>query len=369
MPNPALIATVVAGGRTFSAWQSIEIARRYNDAVSRMQLEVAEFVDSSQGWSSLQLMPGKPAQGYLAGQLAITGQVSVRQAVYNKETHLVRIVVSSNTMPLTISTVNSNPGQYRGYTWLQLAQAVAGKVGVNVKLLSGTDKTFARVSETPGEMRFQFMERLARMRNFYLRDDQNGNFVATQGVGGVVATLVEGQNIEAAEIIFRNNEYANPAKMIGANIGGSASGVWGGQACDISATVTSPNMPANVPETIPASEPCDQVDVQLGAMRVAAENLAQYVTGTITVFGWLLPNGSLWIDQVGNQVTIYSPMLAPVQSLTLAIKGVVCRQNNETGTQTLIELCLPGALGAPGMALSAPGAAAPAFPPELGIAQ
>jgi prophage tail gpP-like protein len=360
MPNPALIATVVAGGQTYSAWESIEIERRYDDVISHMRLTVAEFINGPYSniatrllgttpgtWSSVQLMPGTPAQGYLAGQLAITGQVCVRQAAYDKESHGVQIVVASSTQPLIPSTVDNNPGQYSNQTWQQLASAVAGKVGVNVKLLSGTDKVFPRVSETPGETRLQFIERLARMRNLYLRDDQSGNLIATQGVGSTAPTaLVEGGNIKKAQIVFRNDEYGNPAKTILANIGGSSTGTGMGPARDIIATVTSPNMPTNTPQTVPGEEPGDQIDAQMRAARQAAWNLATYINGSITVFGWLLSDASLWINQVGNLVPIYSPMLAPVQPLILAIKGVVHRQSNQEGTETVIEVCDPGALGA-----------------------
>lgn len=366
MPNPTQIATVVADGQIYSAWQSIEISRRIESSISHMELTVAEFGGDGQGWSSLQLMPGMPAKGYLAGQLAITGQVSVRQAAYNAEAHLVRIVVASNTQPLRTSTVDGRPGQYQNYTWLQIAQAVAGKVGVNVRLLSGADRAFPRVSETIGEMRFQFIERLSRMRNFYLSDDENGNLVATQGTGALVASLVEGKNIKAAEIAFRNDDYSNPATAIGANIGGSATGFWGDPARDPSATVTSPNMPANTPLTVPAEEPGDQIDMQMRAARQAAWHLAKYVEGTITVQGWQLDDGSLWISHLRDLVTVVSPMLAPVPSLTLAIKGVTHRQSDENGTETVLELCLPGGIGQPGQALSTGGVAPPAFPPMLG---
>lgn len=346
MPNPAQIATVIAGGQTYAAWESMEIERRYDDCISHMRLTAAEFVNKGQGFSSLQLMPGTAATGYLAGQLAITGKVCARQPTYDKNGHAVQIVVASLTQPLTCSTVDGNPGQYSGYTWLQLAQAVAGKVGVDIVLLSGIDKVFPRVSETPGELRYQFIERLARLRNLYLRDDQKGNLCATQGVGRAVGTaLVEGQNIKAAQILFRDDEYGNPIRTIAANIGGSSTGLWGNQTL-VSATVSTPGMPANTPQTFPMTEPGDQIDAQWYAARIAAWNLATYINGSITVFGWQLRDGSLWINHIGDLVPIVSPMLAPVPSLTLAIKGVVSRQNNESGTETVIELCDPGALGA-----------------------
>ena len=56
--------------------------------------------------------------------------------------------------------------------------------------------------------------------------------------------------------------------------------------------------------------------------------------GTITVPGWLMDDGSLWIRHVGEQVTIFSPMLFPHRSATLFIKGVTHRQSDGEGTVT-----------------------------------
>lgn len=362
MPPPQEIATVSAGGRIYDAWESVQIFRRFGDVISHMTLVVAENSSGNLGGAALQLMPGMAATGSLGGKLAISGEVCVRQVSYDKATHSAQIIVASKTVALSASTVDGTPGFYQNYSLAQIAAAVAGKVGVGFQLLGspqGADKPFPRVSEHIGESRFDFIARLAQLRNLYLRDDGKGSLLASRGVGGTVATLVEGGNIEAAQLTLRNDEYGNPIRAIGDNFAGSLTTTDDNAARDVTATVTSPNMPANTPATVAMPQPGDNQDAAMYAARVAAWNLAQYIDGVITVPGWFIDGGDLWLDQVGNLVTIKSPMLIPGGNITLAIKGVVSLQDNEGGTLSKIEVCDPGSLGALDRIQSSGGATLP----------
>jgi prophage tail gpP-like protein len=198
MPRPEEVATIVAGGQRYEFWESVEIERYFGSSVSLMRFTAAEPGDSKHGWASLRLMPGELAQGYLAGQLAISGVVQIRQAAFDAKNHAVEITVASYTQETTASTVDGAPGQYLNSTFRQIASAVCGKVGVVVKIddVPGADKPFERVSEHIGETRFQFLERLGRMRNLHPCDDSSGALVFGRGaVNGPGAMLVEGGNI------------------------------------------------------------------------------------------------------------------------------------------------------------------------------
>jgi prophage tail gpP-like protein len=303
----------------------------------------------------------------------ISGKVTARQAAYDKSQHSVLIVVSSQTVLLNSSTVDSAPGFYQNYTLAQIAQAVTGKVGVGFQLQGsppGADKPFPRVSEHIGEMRFDFLSRLAAMRNLYLRDDGKGTLVATRGVGGTIATLNEGganRNITSASLTLRDDEFGNPVRVVGDNFAGSQTTIDDNAARDVSATVTSPNVPPDRPQTVGMPQPGDNQDASMYAARVAAYNIATYIDGQIIVPGWLLDSGDLWIEHVGDLVSLNSPMLLPSGPIALAIKGVVHRQDSENGTETVIEVCDPGALGS--TAVISTGADAPGAFPEIAPAQ
>jgi prophage tail gpP-like protein len=79
---------------------------------------------------------------------------------------------------------------------------------------------------------------------------------------------------------------------------------------------------------------------------MALINLQQFDV-TATVQGWLTPSGSLWSNFLGQGVSINSPMIIPVGTLstTLLIKGVRHMQDSEGGTRTELVLCLPQGLG------------------------
>jgi len=51
----------------------------------------------------------------------------------------------------------------------------------------------------------------------------------------------------------------------------------------------------------------------------------------ITVQGWLMDNGSLWINNLRIPVTIDSPMLVPVNPFNLLLRGVKHMQSSENG--------------------------------------
>lgn len=370
-PNLNLIATVIAAGQKYTTWESIEIEKRYEDVFVHMRLECAEMVDvrGASGLSALRLKPGDPAQGYLGDQLAVTGNVSLRQTTYDKNTHSVFIVVASQTNGLSPSTVDGKPGFYKNYNFSQIANAVANPVGVQVIVKgnpASASKPFPRVSEHIGETRLQLIARIAAMRNLYLLPDEFGNLLATQGVGDNVAALVEGKNIEAARLTLRNDEYTNPIHTIGQNFAGSLTTTDDEAARDVTATVNATpeqgagNAP-NRPETQLLPHPGDNQDAAWYAARVAAQSLAMYIQGQIVVPGWFMNNGDLWMKHVGDLVTVYSPMLVPTDTITLAIKGVVHRQNNGDGSQSIIEVCDPGSLGAQGR-INTDGQGGDAFP-------
>jgi len=68
----------------------------------------------------------------------------------------------------------------------------------------------------------------------------------------------------------------------------------------------------------------------------------------ITVPGWQMSDGSLWIEHLGDEMSIFCPMMFPTDRETLALRGASHRQNNDRGTITVLEFCLPRAISAGG---------------------
>jgi prophage tail gpP-like protein len=337
MPNPLETAMVIAGGMQYTNWTNVAVERSYDQVVAHATLTVVEGPIKSGTMgpiTALRLSVGTPVTVLLAGQLAITGQVTVRQPSYSAEAHGVQLVVSSLTQNVTISTVDAAPGQYLNQNLQSIASAVFGKVGVGFSIVGsppGANKLFPRISEQIGETRFTFIERLGRMRNLHLIDDGKGSCLATREPGGMAAQLIEGQNILRARAIMSINDSAESLTAVG-----QAPPMPMGGMGDMSSTATTtvPDVKLTRPVKFACEINADNADCAMRANHELDQTKFDQLECTITVRDWLMPGGDLWINHVNDQVTVDSPMLFPDNVATLYIRGVVHRQSSEEGTTT-----------------------------------
>jgi hypothetical protein len=96
MPSPTRIATLIAGGQNYTGWITVAVERNYDTVVAHATFTLAEgpAISGTMGPPVLRLAVGTAATVFLAGRLALTGYITVRQS-YNDRMHGVQIVVSS----------------------------------------------------------------------------------------------------------------------------------------------------------------------------------------------------------------------------------------------------------------------------------
>jgi prophage tail gpP-like protein len=366
LPNLNLTATIVANGQTFPGWESIEIWREFaGGGYSFMKFRAAEKTDGGLiPISSQSLDVGDPANGYLCGQLVITGHVMSRQVVFDRATHAVEIIVVSNTQSLEAGTVQGKPGQYVGQTIQQISSSVAGLVGVNVRLLgdlSGTEVVFPRISEHIGERLIDFIARLAGWRNLHVTDDEQGNLCLVRGQAGgqSVAQLQEGRNLEMCRMVKNNQWGADPVIQVAQSAGNDT--INGTAASQNAITKSNPNYVGPQRTMVVLG---DNVGGK-NEMQMALNQTLSKVTATMwevvaTVPGWQMDDGSLWILKcipAVTPITIYSPMLEPKNPNinNLVVKGVKHMQDSQQGTRTEVTVCLAASLGSdPALQTGAP---------------
>jgi len=58
-----------------------------------------------------------------------------------------------------------------------------------------------------------------------------------------------------------------------------------------------------------------------------------------------MDDGTLWINNLREAITINSPMLVPKNPFTLLLRGVKHLQDSEEGTRTELNLCIPRGIG------------------------
>lgn len=380
-PIPAT-ATLIVNGQKFSFWESVIVERVIGPPVTHATFEVAEQPGSTltQGIGSWRIGPGDAAIVSLADQPVMGAAViDMRQIYFDAGVHHVQIRVYSITQNVVTSTVDAKPGQYTNSTFIQIAGAAAGKVGINVKLIgnpSGADKPFERVSEHVGQPIIDFVSGLAQLRNLHMTDDANGNWVFLRGDTSTAAgglTLTEGVNILKARGILENNQLVPKVDTVGQNFGNDTH--WGEDAQNVFAFSQGQTLLTGVPaqrkQTLPMPMHGDKQDAQMYADHERSINELTSLNIVVTVPGWIAPDGQLWINKVGaiapQQITLNSPMIWPTnlgKSQTVFLKGVKHKQNSSEGTVTELELCNQAGLGGADVVDTNPAAPDPSAPPQ-----
>jgi prophage tail gpP-like protein len=243
------------------------------------------------------------------------------------------------------ATVDHTKGEFKGYTLSQIANSVLAPYKTKFSIkgdTSGMDKPFEKVNVLFGETVFAFIERLCRMRNVYLLTDISGDLVGYRldNATKTVADLQEGRNILAASAVFDYTGAFSEIQSQGQRPGNDQH--FGDAARDTSATVKNSSVQEQVPLVFAAEMPGDQADMRMRAQHENGYNLADQLTVQITVQGWFRDENSLWLEHIGDPVSVYSPLLFTNDRINLAIQSVNSTQG-PAGTFSQLTLVLPGA--------------------------
>jgi prophage tail gpP-like protein len=345
MANPAEICIVNANGQNYDIFETVEVHRSAVDIIDHALLTVSELTTGGTKLSDLKLAPGDSASITLGGVQAMTGNVYLRQAAYDANTHAVQIGIVSHSQAVMRTSVDGAPGQYVNQTIQQIGSACFGKVGVGFNVMgspSGADLPFERVSEPIGSTRFAFIENLCRLRNLHMVDDGKGNINAFRGAQSVAAPLQEGINILKARLLLKADEYVEDLTGLAQNFGKGAPGA------QVQATGNADNpvgaaMGGNF--KFIAENAADQPSLQMRVNHQVDNVNYRTVDGAVTVQGWFIADGDLWMNYVPADVTVYSPMLIPGNTGSFIIKEVIHRQSTAEGSTTDILITNANGLG------------------------
>lgn len=336
-------AEVEVNGQRYADWESVSVTRSGRELASSFLFTAASPIESAPNWAGLKLAIGDHAQIYLAGRRVISGRIRVRQPAYDDKQHGLQVGGSSLNATIARATVKAEPGEYKNYSLTQIANSVLKPVGVRFYLkgeTSGADKAFERVNVQVGETIFALIERLCRFRNVFLFDDVDGNIIGYRLGRGArsVADLEEGRNIKAASAVFN---YEGGFSEVEAKLQTSGTNDrFGDEARDISGKVKNTAIRDYAPLVFVGEMPGDQQDAQMRAQHENAENIGTMVNVTIVVQGWHRDDDSLWLENIGETVTVYSPMLFTNDRMTLAVQEVTSQQS-AAGTTSILSLVLP----------------------------
>lgn len=344
--NPNEIATLVVGGIYYSDWETCWVQHRWKDPYQYFRFTAAERDPIVPLWDKIQFKPGDRCAIYLAGRLAVTGIILVRQVAYEANSHGVSLQGKGNGWELTGSVLpeDGDGGNFKG-DLISIVEQVLRPTSVRLGEIIGSISGIPfnppdGVHFQQGETRWAFLERLARDRNVDLSTNKNGDLVLVGPHGPrLSAVLHEGENIFSAQVVINAEDAYSYVFITGQTRPSDEQN--GPAASELRSKAVPPGAsPFARPLLVPIEHPVkSQAEVDLRAIKEARWSGTK-IDADIVVYGWLDPRGKLW--QAGTEVEIYSPMIPMGQGLSdkymLTIVTATFTQDSNGGTRTSLHL-------------------------------
>jgi prophage tail gpP-like protein len=337
MINPAKEElTIVTGGVVLGGWLSSRVTRGVERMPSSFICELTERFPGQVSQAPVQ--PGASCQIYLSSDLILTGYIDVYRPAYDGERHTVTIAGRSKCEDFVDSAID---GSKPRISWVFTA-ATVGDAATRIGNLFGItvskpDGDFAiplpqTFPISPGLTAYALLEEICRTAGCLLWDDANGNLVISAlGTTRAGSALVEGQNVEAAEVTLRmDNRYSDYLVM------GQATDLGSGH-ISTSSTKHDPELPAlgrYRVKVIPWEAPDqDQAYSDKRADWEASRRYGRSREARITVTGWRDMADALW----------YPNTIVHADLPTLKMQGdfaiaEVTWMRGERGTQTVLTI-------------------------------
>lgn len=356
--NPQEEALLNINGVNFRDWESVWVQHRWTDSSAYFRFTAVERdplpynLDPYSGfaaapvegslWARQVFSPGQKCYIELGGKLAMNGWINTRQVAYNATSHQTQLLGKSTTWWGYKSSVDDKNGNFDGYTFEQIARQVLAPYDAQIEVVGDLDtEKYKDLQVNPGETCWDFLERIARPRGIILGSSPEGHYLLIgKHTKPLVHDLIEGQNIKAAQFIFHLDDVYLHYDVTGqAKPGDDGSGK---EKNELRGTAPGMWAPAQSRLITPAEwTPNSIEDLMKRAKAEARWHDGAVITANITVQGWLRGGTDLW--RVGDNVFVNSPM-APLQQ-TMKINTATFTQDNQSGTQTQLELVLPWLLG------------------------
>lgn len=337
--NPWEIAELHVGGRILKNWTTVNVRRDFVELPSHFLFTCSETTPMANVVTDLQVKPGDPVTIMLAGQLALTGYVNIRQTMYDANSHGVAIQGRGSSQDIIDGAVELSKisgGEFRNKSLKEIADALLAPFGQSLDITGADEKVHEKFEVErirPGESPYNAIERLARKRGLLVGETIEGRLRAMNGPEGQGGQLVEGQNIKSCRAVITDLTATNPSIKIGQAIGGPQ------RYADMASQIVAEGNGGATryrPLVSVATRPVTQLDLNNALAMELQWRSAATIQAWITVYGWLDGGrtGKLWRE--GNWVLVKSAMA--MLNRALWIKAVTFTQDDQGGTQTELEL-------------------------------
>lgn len=350
MPKQSEVATVSLAGKNYSTWESVRVDLDYMDMATRsFQVSIVEKEDGNGGrlnteavWSALRIKPGDKCTVSLAGIQVINGYVEQRQTAFDANHHGVLVAGRSKTNDYVDSTVDRKNAHFKNKSFKEIAEKVLDPFKLTLKVENPPkdfDKKFKDVSSNPGETAHSFIERLARARGAFVRDDKEGNVVVgtVDGKSTGKITLREGQNIKSLNCLIRDDTIFSKIAAVGQQRGDDQVN---GEDSRKPAGKVDGSSDRYRPKDVLVEEPGDAQDLKRRVEHERNIMLGNTIEVVVVVQGWKKNASELW--DVGETIPVYAP--SALLDHDLSVKTISFGQD-DSGSITTLTLVRPDTLG------------------------
>jgi prophage tail gpP-like protein len=319
------------GGKIFSGWESVAVARSMETVSGAFQLEVSDV----NPWP---IAPGDECTVTVAGEVVVTGYIDkVEVSISGSPTHTFNVSGRDKTADL-VDCSAIGVSEFKQQDVLQIAQKLAQPFGVKVSSQGSVGAKFPKFSVQPGDTAWATIERACRARGLLALADGKGGLILTEPSktrGGTA--IAEGQNVLEATGTFDNSDrfskYLVKAQSAGTDeFNGEAAATVKAEATDEGVKRYRPLLTvAESSSTVEAAKKRAGWEATVRAARAGKLS--------VKVQGWNKGTGGLWA--INELVAVSMPSMRISGDMLVA--GVQFEISLTGGTVTTLELVRPDA--------------------------
>jgi len=337
-------AELTVNGQIFRDWESVMVRHALNDDPPfRFRFTCSEGLPLAKNFALLRIRPGMECTVKLAGILAISGRVFIRQAHYNARQHSIEIQGWTYSADAAAAAVTHQTMEFKKVGYQQLASTLLKSINVPFQVVGGAlpNMKFDRISITPGESIRDVLERYARPIGAALTSNPRGDFVAAMGWLPGGDAIIEGINIIEARGLIQNLDGSSSNAAISQEPGTDNKSM-----SKVSHMpffqMPQPNMMGLRPIVNVVLSEIPGAKEQLQGRTQMEDKTTQRdeINVVAVVHGWLKPSGGLW--EILKKVYVKSPMLIMDQPLYLR---AVTFEQSSAGSRSTLDLIDENALG------------------------
>ena len=293
--------TLTVNGLDYAGWLSVRIEAGVERIARSFELAVVLNWPGNNG-NRLGINPGDLCYLAIDQDLVCTGFIDATPISYDADHITVMLRGRSLTADLVDCSADNTPGQFNNQLPEKIIEQIADDYGISVIVQTATGAAITQHQIQQGETAFESIDRIAKLRQFLVTDDESGNIVlATPGSNGQATTALQlGINILSASAGFDYSEVYTQYQVKGQKSGTDDS--FGPAASSLLGTATDSTLTRARVLIVRQSGQADQGTCQQRADYEAGIRKAKSGEIRYRVVGWRQADGTLWKPNTTVQV-------------------------------------------------------------------